>query len=157
MSSEVHFFTNFPERNSPDIFATLNDPKTARMGDRYNVSKLLEVFTCREFAAQHPDYPVNMPFVNPGLCHSELGRELMNPVFAVLMKLLARTTEVGSRTLVTAGLSGKDAHGKYMTNGFVAPPAPLVTSPEGEAAQKQVWKELTAKLEHIQPGIMSNI
>lgn len=36
------------------MFGTLNDPKEARMSDRYNVSKLLEVLTCREITREHP-------------------------------------------------------------------------------------------------------
>lgn len=34
VSSEVHKFTSFPERKSSNIFNTLNDKKTANMGDR---------------------------------------------------------------------------------------------------------------------------
>jgi len=34
VSSEVHMFTNFAERNSPNIFDTLNDKATANMADR---------------------------------------------------------------------------------------------------------------------------
>lgn len=34
VSSEVHFFTSFPERTSPNIFETLNDKETANMTDR---------------------------------------------------------------------------------------------------------------------------
>ena len=34
VGSGVHAYTKFPERTSDDIFATLNDPKKARMSDR---------------------------------------------------------------------------------------------------------------------------
>lgn len=34
VSSEVHGFTNFPEKSSPNIFKTLNDKETANMADR---------------------------------------------------------------------------------------------------------------------------
>ena len=34
VSSEVHAFTSFPERNAPNIFKTLNDKETADIGDR---------------------------------------------------------------------------------------------------------------------------
>lgn len=37
VTSEVHFFTQFPEKSSPDIFATLNGKETARMNDRYEL------------------------------------------------------------------------------------------------------------------------
>ena len=34
VSSEVHFFTNFPERNEQDLFQALSDKEKARMMDR---------------------------------------------------------------------------------------------------------------------------
>ena len=34
VSSEVHFFTSFPEKSSPNIFDKLNDKATANMPDR---------------------------------------------------------------------------------------------------------------------------
>ena len=34
-TSAVHFFTQFPEKSSDDIFETLNDRDTANMADRY--------------------------------------------------------------------------------------------------------------------------
>lgn len=34
VSSEVHGFTSFPEKSSPNIFKTLNDKETANMKDR---------------------------------------------------------------------------------------------------------------------------
>lgn len=37
VSSEVHYFTSFPEKSSADIFKTLNDKETANMQDRYIV------------------------------------------------------------------------------------------------------------------------
>ena len=43
----------FPERKATNIFDTLNNEKEARMSDRYNVSKLLEVFACRALARDH--------------------------------------------------------------------------------------------------------
>ena len=35
VTSNVHFFTQFPEKSSPDIFITLADRDTANMADRY--------------------------------------------------------------------------------------------------------------------------
>ena len=34
VSSDVHSFTSFPEKSSPNIFKTLNDKETANMSDR---------------------------------------------------------------------------------------------------------------------------
>jgi hypothetical protein len=72
-SSEVRFWAKFPEKSAEEgkIFETLNDEKTARMADRYNVSKLLEVFAVREMGERTGSEPsVVVNCVNPGLCHS---------------------------------------------------------------------------------------
>lgn len=165
VSSEVHFFTSFPERKAPSIFGTLNNPKEANMSDRYNVSKMLEVLACRAIAKQHPQSQlgVNLNFVNPGWCHSELVREMkenkiIGAIIALVMKIMARTTEVGSRTLVHAGTkAGKESHGKYLSDCQVTRCAKLVEGPEGPGLEDRVWKELSEKLEAIQPGILRNL
>jgi len=127
------------------------------MWDRYNVSKLLEVFAVREMGARTgPSYPVTINCLNPGLCHSELGREA--GVALWLMKLLlARTTEVGSRTILAAAAAGEESHGKYMGDSVVVNPSELVMSEEGAAVQKQLWAELTRRLEKIRPGVTANL
>ena len=96
--------------------------------------------------------------LNPGLCHSELGRNA-GLGLAIIKALLARTTEVGSRTLVAAAVAGQESHGKYMTDGQVndGAIASFVTSENGRKASEKVWKELKEILESIQPGITSNL
>ncbi|MCJ1438202.1 hypothetical protein MMC27_007589 [Xylographa pallens] len=159
VSSEVHGFTQLPEKSSPEIFAKLNDKETANVGDRYNVSKLLEVFYCRALAArmtQSEKPTVTLNFVNPGLCHSELAKD--PPLILTILKaLLARTTEVGSRTLVASAAAGHETHGQYMGDSRIKSPAPFVLSEEGAKTQERVWIELNDKLEKIQPGIVSNM
>src|ERR1700760_3668894 len=58
------------------------------------------------------DTPLTVDVVNPGLCHSELTRDLgrvLQLVFRFLKLLLARSTEVESRTLIHAALGGTQA------------------------------------------------
>lgn len=158
VSSEVHGWAIFPEKTSPNIFKTLNDKETANMAERYPMSKLLEVLYCRELAARHsksngPHVIIN--YLTPGLCHSELTREVR--AFAILKFFFARTTEVGSRTLVHAANAGQDSHGQYLCNCKITEPAPFVRSEEGKKAQERVWAELSQKFEAIQPGIMDNV
>ncbi|KAI5776251.1 short-chain dehydrogenase [Geopyxis carbonaria] len=156
VSSEVHGFTSFAEKSAPEgeLFATLNDPAAADMRDRYNVSKLLEVFAVRALAARHPaeELGVVVNYVNPGLCHSELARDSGWGLWA-MKQLLARTTEAGSRTLVHAATVGAEAHGQYMSDCAVAQPSPLVRSEVGAEVQERVWEELSAILEGIVPGV----
>ena len=133
------------------------------MLDRYNVSKLLEVLTCRHIARNHPasQLRVTLNFVNPGLCMSELQRDAPLPlrIFSFFfMHLFARTTEVGARTLVHAGTeAGSETYGKYLTNCGVRACANLVEGPEGKGLEDRVWQELSEKLEAIQPGVTKNL
>jgi retinol dehydrogenase 12 len=161
VSSEVHFFTTMPERNdaSGSIFGTLADKKKFRLTDRYNVSKILEVFAVRQMVEDEAKvgYPVIINYLTPGFCHSGLMREVGWPGYILKFIMGARTTEVGSRTLVSAALMGKESHGQYLSDCKIKPPAVFVTSAEGQKTQKRVWTELKDILEGIQPGILKNI
>ena len=123
VSSEVHAYTSLPEKSSPHIFNALNNKDTANMADRYPVSKLLEVFYCRELAerAKKSGKPfVIMNYLNPGLCHSELARDA-GWGLAIVKFFFARTTEVGSRTLVNAIEGGEATHGQYLSSCKITP------------------------------------
>ncbi|KAI9880399.1 MAG: hypothetical protein M1830_003439 [Pleopsidium flavum] len=164
VTSEVHALAKFPEREKDNIFDTVNEKATAIMSDRYNLSKLLEVFAVRELASKtsqsEPEVAINM--LNPGFCHSELLRNatgMQGMVMAGMKALLARTTEEGSRTLVHAAGVGMETHGKYLSDcqekDFAV--AKMVRGHEGANTQKKVWAQLCQKLEGIQPGILENI
>lgn len=161
VSSEVHAWTDLPEHRSANTFVALDDEKSARMSARYPASKLIEVLAVRELAtatAMKDNYPVILNMLNPGLCHSQLSRD--GPwIFAVFKFFLARSTEVGSRTLVAAAAAGANSHGAYMTDGKVANGAlsSWVRSADGERAQKKVWKELCQILEDIEPGVTTSL
>ncbi|KAK4995159.1 hypothetical protein LTR66_004967 [Elasticomyces elasticus] len=160
VTSELHAFTAFKEHKEAHIFDTLNDEKKANMGGRYPISKLLEVFACRQIAKEHPVRQLGciISLVNPGWCHSELARELITPVVKFVMNIMCRTTEVGSRTLVDATVShGSEVHGQYLSDQKAKPVAPLVQGKGGAEIQMHVWQELAEKLEHIQPGILRNL
>ncbi|KAI9929397.1 hypothetical protein MW887_000866 [Aspergillus wentii] len=162
VTSEVHAFSNLPEWKTENTFATLDDEKTAIMGSRYHVSKLLEVLVVREIAPKLADSGVILNMLNPGFCHSSLQRDLeggwlFNTTLRFIKGIVARTTEVGSRCLVASAAAGPETHGAYMSNGREANAmlSPFVRSEEGKKAQKKVWKELSEILENIEPGITS--
>lgn len=133
------------------------------MYDRYNVSKLLEVFTVRHIARNHPisQLSVKVNTLTPGLCESELLRDVPFFIKAItwaMKKLTARTTEVGSRTLVHGGVTaGEETHGKFMSTCNVLECAKLVEGPEGRGLEDRVWGELSEKLEAIRPGVTKNL
>lgn len=158
VSSEMHFWAKFAERNGSSIFDTLreNDPKYFE--DRYSTSKLLNVLGVRAMAERKSvdQIPVTINTVNPGLCHSELARDA-GVVLAIMKFFLARTTEVGSRTLVHAGTAGPETHGEYLADSKVAATSEFTRSEEGHKAQERYWNELVAKLEAIKPGVTKNL
>ncbi|KAF4632335.1 hypothetical protein G7Y89_g5794 [Cudoniella acicularis] len=164
-SSEVHQWAKFVERHEESIFEALkkNDPE--RMKDRYQVSKLLEVFFVRSLAAKmqegtHSNEPVVLNCFTPGLCHSALGRSvtgIAGLIFYFMKLLLAKSTEMGSRTIVKAAEMGEESHGKYMNLCAIGEPSEFVRSEEGKKTQERVWDELIEILEKIQPGISKNI
>lgn len=154
VTSEVHAWTDLPEWKTDNTFTTLDDETTANMNMRYPASKLLQVFVARELASKLEGSGVIVNMLQPGMCHSQLTRE-DGWMVAILKLLLARSTEVGSRTLVAAASVGPESHGAYMVDGVVDNDglSALVRSKDGEAAQKKVWKELSEILEKISPGV----
>ncbi|KAF2489110.1 short chain dehydrogenase [Lophium mytilinum] len=158
-SSEVHAWTKFKEQAALDgkIFEALNDEAKFDGTDRYEVSKLLQIVGLRAFAGEHTaeELGVTVNCLTPGLCHSELARE-GGWDLRIAKFLFARTTEVGSRTLVYAASQGPETHGKYLADCKVTPPGGVLSKPEGERVQERVWEELVGRLEAIVPGVTKN-
>lgn len=95
---------------------------------RYGVSKLLEVLLVRKLGSVTHPVAVGKPLkviintLNPGMCDTGIAHELegFRDVFwRILLKIFARTPEVGSRTLMAAVVAGEESHGQYMDNGEV--------------------------------------
>ncbi|CAD6449929.1 6c24b831-bb1d-44d5-a4e5-7e3e44c9496a [Sclerotinia trifoliorum] len=161
VASDAHEQALFKEQTSPSILSALKNPQL--QPDRYNVSKLLEILMIRELAPRLSKSDKDQIILNtltPGFCHSELMRHAVFPlnIFAWIGKsLLARTAEVGSRTLVAAAAAGVESHGMYMVDCEVSEPSRYVRSEEGKNAQVRVYTEVMEALEGIEPGITNNI
>ncbi|KAJ5305869.1 hypothetical protein PENANT_c015G04509 [Penicillium antarcticum] len=156
--SEVHGWASFPEWKEDAPMKEVSDQTKAKMGERYPLSKLLEVLLVQELAGRVRGSEVIINMINPGLCHSQLGRDA-GMAFMLMKIVLARRTEVGSRTLVAGAAAGLESHGAYMTDGHVENMAlsPFVRSDEGRQAREKLWDELSAILESVRPGIMQNV
>ena len=160
VSSEVHFYTPFKERKADNILQTLNDKSKWIPMDRYQLSKLLEVYFAREIAdwtTKHDGNQVVVNYMNPGFCKSELGRDiggLLGFMFRMYRNAIGRTTECGSRTLVHAGCeSGEETHGQYLSACKIHRIAHAVSGPEGPELQKRVWKEFGDVLTKVDPEL----
>lgn len=162
VSSEVHGWTKFPEQKAANIFNELSSPSTATMSERYPTSKLLEVLAVRQIAPKLNGSGVILNMLNPGLCHSSLSRSttgLQGLIFGLVKQLIARKTEVGSRTLVAGAEAGEESHGKYMHDGKIGEEhlSPFVMSEDGKKASQKVWAELKEILEKIEPGVTADL
>jgi NAD(P)-dependent dehydrogenase (short-subunit alcohol dehydrogenase family) len=157
--SEVHGWADTTEFSGQGdhLLKALSDPAKAKMSGRYPMSKLLEVLLVQELASRVRGSEVIINMINPGLCHSQLGREA-GLGFMLLKIVLARSTEVGSRTLVAGASAGLESHGAYMTDGQVENTAysPFVRSEEGIQTRAKLWNELSTILDGVRPGIMEN-
>lgn len=150
----------FCERNEPKIFDAFK-VKAKMNEDRYNTSKLLPIWIARELAARMPtNEPVIVNALNPGFCRTDLFRHaplLLSFILKFGVRIIGRTTEMGSRTLVAAAAAGRESHGGYLDSCVLREPSTLVVSEEGGVLQKRVYDELMEILEDIQPGITDNV
>ncbi|KAK5149016.1 hypothetical protein LTR04_000186 [Oleoguttula sp. CCFEE 6159] len=163
VGSDLQYVAKFKEaQTSGELFEALNQKETVDMDDRYKVSKLLLLYAVREMAARSPisrKSNVIIDNLTPGACKSDIFRDdtsfIQRLIMNVMISLIARTTEVGSRTLVHAvkpELEG-NAHGAFLMDCKVAPNGDNVDSEKGRKMQKSFTDELFAKLERIEPGI----
>ena len=94
-------------------------------GNYYKNSKLLVYYAARHIARLHPvskDSDVLLTVHTPGICHSDIVRAEIGWAKSVGMRVamgvLARTTEVGGRTLVHAVSPDLpiEAHGRFLVD-----------------------------------------
>ncbi|KAI1343415.1 putative short-chain dehydrogenase [Xylariaceae sp. FL0016] len=161
VSSGGHYYTDLEEvRSAPSVFDELR--KDHDMAMRYMVSKMLVVLVVRELATRtrasgKPQVIINT--VNPGFCRTELWRNAPLVVKAVtsFTALLARSSEMGSRTTFCAGVAGEETHGRYLQNCEVWDESKWAQSPQGYEVQKKVFAELVDILDGTQPQVSENI
>ncbi|KAG2154385.1 short-chain dehydrogenase [Suillus bovinus] len=166
VSSEFHFLANRLKGADkwPSIIETINDKAyctSSVMLNRYSLTKLLEVMFARELSSRLATPTlVAVSTVNPGSCHSRLTRDIeSNPLFKFLVKtykgLVARTTEMGSRTLVHAAieLDERERHGHYLSSCEIAEVSDYTLSAEGREVSKRLWHETLQILGDIDPRV----
>ena len=162
-TSGVHAHTSLPQKSAPKggILEAVNDKTMAEKhwDEQYPISKLLEVFAVRHIAERNSatELPITINLVDPGLCQSELGRHYPSWGFFFIKLVLARSTEVGSRTLMHAGSAGKASHGQYLEDCEISEPTAWVSAAEGKEVQERIWDELKVKMERICPGVTTNV
>jgi retinol dehydrogenase-12 len=84
--------------------------------------------------------------VNPGFCYSGIRRSFSGIMVAVdwiMERLLAHTSEEGSRQLVWAAVGGADhgeeLRGEYISRSEVREVSDLILGKDGVVAQNNIW------------------
>lgn len=121
-NSALHYIAPLAELDptKPGMLDRLGDAEKADLAGRYPLSKLLVIYAVRGFAkrgeaANTGCCVINTP--NPSFCKSNLANESADSAgFKIFEKLLARSTEEGSRALVDGVLAGQESDGQYLTN-----------------------------------------
>lgn len=113
---------------SMSLLEHLNRPDHFRGPKQYGISKLLLEYVAKSLADlvrnEDGSLPVIVNTISPGLCVSSLGRQYdrfyERWVVWIMYKLFARTTEEGSRSLVSATYQGEESHGKcWRSDGYL--------------------------------------
>ncbi|TFK31455.1 hypothetical protein BDQ12DRAFT_694120 [Crucibulum laeve] len=167
VASEVHFFTTLQPAvvNSTNPLKTFGSKEyctTSVLGSRYFDTKLMNVFFTRALSDRLGKSPVIVNCVNPGFCRSELRRDLFGVKLALVWaieKLIARTTEQGSRQLVWAAVGGEEdldkLRGEYISLQEVHEPSDYALGEEGKVLQERLWENLIGELFTVDPRVKS--
>ncbi|KAK5628814.1 hypothetical protein RRF57_004529 [Xylaria bambusicola] len=160
VTSEVHFWTPFNEKNSASILARMDEEDSFNKSDaieRYSTSKLLGVLWTRELAKKADEKKILMNCVNPGICSTSLYRADPTPGIGLLLKLLAWSPAMGAHTLTNAVAYHDGKQGAYLSEQRVTSPSAFVVSAEGEEVQKKLWDETIAVFREEAPTLSSQI
>ncbi|KAF9878825.1 hypothetical protein CkaCkLH20_03725 [Colletotrichum karsti] len=159
-----HSQVDLVDSQNKRIFEALAVEETARMADRYNISKLILLQLARELANKvtESNKPGNVivSVLNPGVSDTEISRHvtwLHGKILKMVFAIIGRTPEEASRTLVLAAEGAQETHGQYLDDGKVGKPSEFVLSQEGARVQQQLWYELLEKLDEVSPGIANLI
>jgi len=158
----------FPKKGVLEYF---NDEKHFAGQKYYAISKLFLMYAAAEiakFAGGPPGSPsVIVNTICPGVCKSDLGRGfakqgLMYQVaISIFSNLIAKTPEAGARTYVLAAMTTPEENGKYIRHystpeEYAERSSKVLTNPEGQKMQAEVWREILEVLESKVPGFMKN-
>jgi len=158
VSSNVHHWINLAEevKASEKPLETLSSkewctPEHMRL--RYFESKLFNLFFVRALSDRlQSTTPLTPVAGNPGYCYSQLRRSfyelpfsLTHIMLAIHERLLAWTSEQGSRQLVFAAVGGQDDEEKmkaaFVNRGRIGEVSDFVLSDEGHRMQDTIWNE----------------
>ncbi|KAI5476855.1 hypothetical protein MNV49_007089 [Pseudohyphozyma bogoriensis] len=158
VGSEVHAFAAFKEKNvAGSTLAALNKQEHFNSSDRYNITKLIDLFMTRKLATLPLASKVIVNCVNPGLCASEFRKNIDIPkVVSWILESMTRTAEEGAKNFVWAAVEC-DVSASYVSVTAVKEPSKWSTSEEGLALETKLWEELCVEWKKIAPEVAQTL
>lgn len=131
---------------SPKILDFYNKPEGFSPSHYYSVSKLFLMYATTQLAAETSSGDVIITSVCPGMVATDLARDYKLPGLKIALWLMAvllqRTSEQGSRTLVSGTTLGEKSHGRFWQHDTIQPVAPSLTGEENKKIGVRVWNEV---------------
>ncbi|KAM0816725.1 hypothetical protein AB5N19_02527 [Seiridium cardinale] len=121
----------------------------------YATTNLIQLFVAKELAtridaSQKPKVIVN--YGTAGACHTDLRREIKGfnrMAMGLLMYIIGKTAEVGSRTILDAILSGEESHRQYLADFKITRSSSFLENKTGAQLQGKRWNEKRKTLTHV--------
>lgn len=176
----VHGFTALnPIPAGTSILSDVNNEKGKNAGQRYELTKLLDVFLTRQIASLPAANGVVVNAVNPGFCSTGFGDGVTGPsaLALKLLNLVARTAESGARNVSTTLLIGfircrpwltraapslsqlawacttDTTPGAYVSVTSVRKTSSYSTSKDAYKFEGEIWNELVDEWSKIEPKV----
>ncbi|KAJ7117720.1 hypothetical protein C8R44DRAFT_626852 [Mycena epipterygia] len=146
------FAAKFAEKSAANILQTMNNETQTDVVDRYPTSKLIDHFLAQKIAKLPRAEGVVVNVVDPGLCFSELGRDLPLNAVIFVVRRLGWPTSKGALNLLYAVLSPTPP-GAYISACEVRQPSSWSRSKEGLEVQEKLWTEMLEVWQGISPEV----
>jgi NAD(P)-dependent dehydrogenase (short-subunit alcohol dehydrogenase family) len=141
--------------NSPDRWTVEKSYCEAKLLLMFVLEGLVESLGGSQGKLAQPQGPVLLACC-PGQCKTDLGRDFpltMRLFMKAWNSFMARSADVGSRTLVTGLQQGEQANGRIWVNDAFDIRSPALTETEWRALQKRVWGETVDVLKKYKPDL----
>ncbi|KAH8810722.1 hypothetical protein F5884DRAFT_726496 [Xylogone sp. PMI_703] len=146
---------------APNLLKSYNKSDGFAFGPQYNLSKLFTMCATLSLAS-HATTSSGEPEVLvvgscPGACKTEFGRELYTimprAVINTYYSICFKKAEVGARSIVSALLLDKDAHGRFWKNDTLRELKGPLAGEKKDQLQSRVWQEIVEALEKDVPSV----
>lgn len=147
-------------RDGRSILTAVDDPELYQNEQRYFVSKLLLQLLVRRLIPALPD--IVIASVNPGMCMTNLGRNVQFPTLNELWELLPEIPSLlfmrgagRGATLVTSATRATESAEYWHVAKPAAAPSVFMAEMTGMKASKLYFDEVMALCEKLSPGSTS--